>query len=129
MIIVKRVYFKECSENGIDIERYHDSLGTIGHGNHFAELQCIEEIRNEELSKELGLSQDFLYLMIHSGSRGLGNDVLNIHCQKFGNKGIDINKNKEEFDKYMNLHNNALKWAKKIVWLLQNDFYLTLALI
>jgi len=51
--------------------------------------------------------------MIHSGSRGLGNDVLNIHCQKFGNKGIDINKNKEEFDKYMNLHNNALKWAKK----------------
>ncbi len=51
-------------------------IGTIGAGNHFAELQLIEEIKDKELFEELGLDENKLYLTVHSGSRGFGKDIL-----------------------------------------------------
>ncbi len=51
-------------------------IGTIGSGNHFAELQQIEEIVDKGLFEELGLDENKLYLTVHSGSRGFGRDIL-----------------------------------------------------
>lgn len=55
--------------------RGKDQLGTLGSGNHFLEVQRIDEIFDEEVAKEFGLFKDQITIMIHSGSRGLGHQV------------------------------------------------------
>ncbi len=59
------------------IKRGKDQLGTLGGGNHFIEIQIVEEILNPALAKEFGLWKGQIVVMIHSGSRGLGHQVGN----------------------------------------------------
>lgn len=59
------------------IKRGKDQLGTLGGGNHFIEIQIVEEILNPVLAKEFGLWKGQIVVMIHSGSRGLGHQVGN----------------------------------------------------
>lgn len=56
-------------------ERGKDQLGTLGSGNHFAEIQYVAEIFDEEAAKIFGLRANHIVVMIHSGSRGLGHQV------------------------------------------------------
>ena len=56
-------------------ERGSDELGTVGSGNHFVELQEVEEIYDEKIAKALGFSKGQVTIMVHSGSRGLGHQV------------------------------------------------------
>jgi tRNA-splicing ligase RtcB len=56
-------------------ERGKSQLGTLGSGNHFAELQYVAEIYDEEVASAFGLRRDQITVMIHSGSRGLGHQV------------------------------------------------------
>ena len=56
-------------------ERGQAQLGTLGSGNHFAELQYVAEIYDEEIAAAFGLRRDQITVMIHSGSRGLGHQV------------------------------------------------------
>ncbi len=91
----------------------HDttSLGTIGGGNHFAELQQVLKIENENVFyNELGLSDDQLFLLVHSGSRGYGHDILMEHEEKYGIKGFE--EGSEEAKHYLEQHRNACQWAK-----------------
>ena len=55
--------------------RGRDQVGTLGSGNHFLEIQKIEEIFDEETAKIFGLFKNQIVLMIHTGSRGLGHQV------------------------------------------------------
>ncbi|MGB4286905.1 MAG: RtcB family protein, partial [Bacillota bacterium] len=50
-------------------------LGTLGSGNHFLEIQVIEEIFAEDVAEDLRLFPGQVVVMIHSGSRGLGHQV------------------------------------------------------
>jgi len=50
-------------------------LGTLGSGNHFLEIQVIEEIFEKHIADRLGISKGQVVVMIHSGSRGLGHQV------------------------------------------------------
>ncbi len=56
-------------------QRGFDQCGTLGSGNHFAEVQVIDEVFDEETARALGLEKDGITVMIHSGSRGLGHQV------------------------------------------------------
>jgi tRNA-splicing ligase RtcB len=56
-------------------ERGQSQLGTLGSGNHFAELQYVAEIYDEKVAAAFGLQRDQITVMIHSGSRGLGHQV------------------------------------------------------
>ena len=56
-------------------ERGGDQLGTLGSGNHFIEIQYVEEIFDEETASKFGLTKDSLTVMVHTGSRGLGHQV------------------------------------------------------
>ena len=56
-------------------ERGVPQLGTLGSGNHFAELQVVDEVLDDEAAACFGLVAGCLTLMIHSGSRGLGYQV------------------------------------------------------
>src|SRR5207245_4656010 len=52
-----------------------EQCGTLGSGNHFLEVQIVDEIFDEEAAAVLGLEKDMVCVMIHSGSRGLGYQV------------------------------------------------------
>ena len=56
-------------------ERGRDQLGTLGSGNHFLEIQVVDEIFDEDLASRFGLRQDQVVVLMHSGSRGLGHQV------------------------------------------------------
>jgi len=56
-------------------ERGLPQLGTLGSGNHFLEVQYVEEIHDETAARAFGLHKDQVVVLIHSGSRGLGHQV------------------------------------------------------
>jgi tRNA-splicing ligase RtcB len=60
-------------------ERGLKQLGTLGSGNHFLEVQYVDEIYDEEAAGAYGLSEGQVTVLIHTGSRGLGHQV----CQEY----------------------------------------------
>lgn len=56
-------------------ERGSAQLGTLGSGNHFAEIQYVDEIFDEGIANSFGLYKDQITVMIHTGSRGFGHQV------------------------------------------------------
>jgi tRNA-splicing ligase RtcB len=55
--------------------RGRDQLGTMGSGNHFVELQVVDDVLDESTAEVFGLRKGQLTVLIHSGSRGLGHQV------------------------------------------------------
>ncbi len=62
-------------------QRGRNQLGTLGSGNHFAEIQYVAEIYDEPAAAALGLFEDQVTLTLHSGSRGLGHQVCSDHIR------------------------------------------------
>ena len=56
-------------------ERGRAQQGTLGSGNHFLEVQYVDEIYDEQAANILGLFRDQITVMIHTGSRGFGHQV------------------------------------------------------
>src|SRR5689334_6399886 len=56
-------------------ERGLPQLGTLGSGNHFLEVQFVEEIHDAKAAEAYGLFKGQVVTLIHSGSRGLGHQV------------------------------------------------------
>ena len=88
---------------------FEHALGTIGGGNHFAELQTIDAVFDEEAAAFLGLNKKCFMLLVHSGSRGLGEKILREHVAQFGDSGLVENTPKA--DEYLKQHNEALRFA------------------
>ncbi|MDH3254953.1 MAG: RtcB family protein, partial [Acidobacteriota bacterium] len=61
------------------LERGRRQLGTLGSGNHFAEVQYVAEIHDQDAAEALGLEAGQIAVTIHSGSRGLGHQVCTDH--------------------------------------------------
>jgi len=57
------------------VARGMPQLGSLGAGNHFLEVQYVEQIYDENTARAFGLKQDQVTVMIHCGSRGLGHQV------------------------------------------------------
>ncbi|MGD9719794.1 MAG: RtcB family protein [Pirellulales bacterium] len=57
------------------LERGYDQCGTLGSGNHFLEVQLVDQVFDESAARAMGLAKDMVCVMIHSGSRGLGYQV------------------------------------------------------
>lgn len=57
------------------IKRGLSQSGTLGSGNHFIEIQVVEEIYDSNTAWSFGLGRDQVVVMLHSGSRGLGYQV------------------------------------------------------
>jgi len=56
-------------------KRGSKQLGTLGSGNHFLEVQEVDEIFDIDKAKKLGLEKGMITIMIHTGSRGFGHQV------------------------------------------------------
>ncbi len=89
----------ECTEDGGRIEgadptkvsdrayeRGKGQSGTLGSGNHFLEIQTVDQIYDKEVAEKMGIFLGQITIMIHSGSRGLGYQVCDdyvksmVHC-------------------------------------------------
>jgi len=85
------------------------SLGTIGLGNHFAELQAVDHVADSDAAAMLGLQPKRLHLAVHSGSRGLGQIVLRRHVDQFSHAGLI--EGTPEAQAYLAQHAAALAYA------------------
>ncbi len=75
-------------------ERGAQQLGTLGSGNHFLEIQKVDELFDSEVARGLGLEKGQICILIHCGSRGLGyqvcDDFLPLFIQSARYYGIEL---------------------------------------
>ncbi len=64
-------------------ERGAPQIGTLGSGNHFLEVQYVDEIYHEEAALAFGLFKGQITVLIHTGSRGLGHQVCQDYVERF----------------------------------------------
>lgn len=85
------------------------ALGTIGGGNHFAELQQVDVVYDQALLPAW-LEKTQLQLLVHSGSRGLGQKILSEHITHFNHQGLS--EATPEACDYLRQQDNALRFAR-----------------
>ncbi len=68
------------------LARGKPQLGTLGAGNHFLEIQKIDEVYDEDAADVLGLKKGNVTVMIHCGSRGLGHQVASDYIEQMEKK-------------------------------------------
>jgi release factor H-coupled RctB family protein len=112
------------TEHELESTEFDSALGTIGGGNHFAELQTVEKVLDVEEFKKLDLGKQQLVVLVHSGSRGLGESVLHAHVDQHFGEGVEA----ESFsaEEYLRGHDFALRWAKANRELIARRFVATL---
>ena len=64
-------------------ERAHDQLGTLGSGNHFIEVDVVDELFDETAAARMGLFPGQIVAQIHCGSRGFGHQVCTDYVARF----------------------------------------------
>jgi len=89
---------------------HEHSLGTIGGGNHFAELQQLDQLYDETAVETLGLDRRHLLLLVHSGSRGLGEAILREQVDRFSHQGLE--QGSDACAHYLARHDGALRFAE-----------------
>lgn len=94
---------------GLDSSDHDMALGTLGGGNHFVELQRVEQVYCQKSFLSLGLDRGSFFLLVHSGSRGIGQGLLRQHIEQFGAGGLVAGS--DEAQGYMNRHDWAVQWA------------------
>ncbi len=71
-------YIPECDFADVSdeaVERGKSELGTLGAGNHFIEIQEVDELYDEEIAKRFGIKKGDITILIHTGSRGFGHQI------------------------------------------------------
>ena len=64
-------------------ERGRAQVGTLGAGNHFAEIDVVDEVFDEEVAAAFGLWEGQVVVQIHCGSRGFGHQICTDYVQLF----------------------------------------------
>ncbi|MGB3082570.1 MAG: RtcB family protein [Candidatus Omnitrophota bacterium] len=62
-------------------ERGRKQPGTLGSGNHFIEVQVVDEVYREDIAEVLGIKKGQITVMVHTGSRGFGHQVCSEYAQ------------------------------------------------
>jgi release factor H-coupled RctB family protein len=108
------------------VSEFDTSLGTVGAGNHFAELCSVEKIVDEPAAEQLGVLAGGLYLLgmrnalpvanihssgipVHTGSRGLGSSILAGETTTESNPYIPPDS--PHLQEYLTEHDYAVRWA------------------
>jgi tRNA-splicing ligase RtcB len=64
-------------------ERGRPQLGSLGAGNHFIEIDLVEQVFDTTAASVMGLEQGNLVVQIHCGSRGFGHQVCTDYVEEF----------------------------------------------
>lgn len=94
---------------GMPGDFFADSLGTIGGGNHFCEVQAVADVVDGDA--EGLLDRQRLYLLVHSGSRALGAQVFRETIEAHGSLAEGIEMGTEAAVDWLLSHNAAVEWA------------------
>ena len=107
----------------IALRREKKQVGTLGSGNHYLEIQYIDEIYDEKAAKVFGLEKNQIVITIHCGSRALGHqvgtDYLKVLAEASRKYGIPIRDrelvcapvNSDEGQKYISAVRCAINYA------------------
>ena len=57
------------------LKRGLDQLGTLGSGNHFLEIQVVDQIFDEKIAQSFHLFEGQMTIFLHTGSRGFGHQI------------------------------------------------------
>jgi tRNA-splicing ligase RtcB len=71
-------------------KRGHDELGTLGSGNHFLEVQEVQEIYDQRTAQVYHLFEGQLTVLIHTGSRGFGHQICDDFLKEMGTKVTEL---------------------------------------
>ena len=76
------------------IERGKDQIGTLGSGNHFLEVDVVDQVFNPAIADAFGLFKGQACVLIHSGSRGYGHqictDYIDVMLSYMRREGINL---------------------------------------
>lgn len=64
-------------------ERGRPQLGTLGAGNHFIEIDVVDQIFDPRAAQVMGLQEGYIVVQIHCGSRGFGHQICSDYVQEF----------------------------------------------
>jgi tRNA-splicing ligase RtcB (3'-phosphate/5'-hydroxy nucleic acid ligase) len=62
-------------------QRAAPQLGSLGGGNHFLEVQVVDQIRDQDAAAAMGLAHGQVCVMLHTGSRGIGHQTCTDHLR------------------------------------------------
>ncbi len=98
-------------QHGTQSTPFDDALGTVGGGNHFVEIQTFDRIDDRAPLEAAGLDPERLVVLVHSGSRGLGESILRAHAAVHGDGGLADSS--AEAHEYLARHDAAVAWARE----------------
>jgi release factor H-coupled RctB family protein len=96
-------------EAGLAPTPFDHSVGTVGGGNHFCEVQAVDEIIDAEAAAHAGLERDAAYVLVHSGSRGLGFSILESVLMAGATR---LDPDSDAGRDYLKVHDEAVTWAR-----------------
>jgi tRNA-splicing ligase RtcB len=64
-------------------QRGIDQIGTLGAGNHFIEVDVVDQVFYEEAANRMGLFPGQVVVQIHCGSRGFGHQICSDYVKRF----------------------------------------------
>lgn len=64
-------------------ERGRPQLGTLGAGNHFIEIDVVDQVFDPSAARVMGLQEGDLVVQIHCGSRGFGHQICSDYVEAF----------------------------------------------
>jgi tRNA-splicing ligase RtcB len=64
-------------------DRGRDQVGTLGAGNHFIEVDVVDQVVDEAVARRIGLFPGQVAVQVHCGSRGLGHQVCTDYVSRF----------------------------------------------
>ncbi len=64
-------------------ERGRPQLGTLGSGNHFIEVDVVDQVFHPDAAQAMGIQEGNLVVLIHSGSRGFGHQICSDYVSEF----------------------------------------------
>jgi len=99
---------QRLADAGLPSDLHGQALGTIGGGNHFCELQMVEDIVDALAAEAAGLASGDLVMLVHSGSRSLGMAVFGTVLEAFSGLDPDGAAGRA----YLSAHDQAVRWAK-----------------
>lgn len=104
-------------------ERGRSQVGSLGSGNHFIEIQLIDEIFDKDSAEIFGLKKGNISIMIHTGSRGFGHQIASDYIERIRRKNINKIRIKDPQLIYAEINSNegrnyiqALNAASNFAW-------------
>jgi len=70
------------------LERGGPQVGSLGSGNHFIEVQAVEEIYDPPAARLFGLEKGQVAIMVHTGSRGFGHQIASDYIELFRKRNL-----------------------------------------